>query len=169
MQHRPTLLVVEDDDTLGRMLARMFGEFATVVSAHDGREALDWLSSAVPAAVVTDRAMPRLDGVALVRAMKADPRLRSVPVLMLTAHGGVRATVEAINAGVRLFVEKPFRTADLTKKVRKLVTESPRPPCLAPTILPPPRTAEPSIECDVSGTFADLELVDDPELLHDEA
>ncbi|MBX7191298.1 MAG: response regulator [Sandaracinaceae bacterium] len=128
MTQRPLLLIVEDDEHLGRMLGTMLREAADVVHARDGRDALAWLAAhPSPSAILTDRMMPCLDGLGLVKALKGDPRYRSIPVMMLTAQGGARGTVEAINAGVKHYVSKPFKSAELLAKVRRMLAEAPPP------------------------------------------
>lgn len=125
MSLRPRILVVEDDEQLGRMLRTMMRDVADVAHARDGRDALTWLAlNPTPDAIIADRAMPNLDGLALVKALKDDDRWRSVPVLMLTANAaGPRGMVDAINAGVRHYVTKPFQSRQLLAKVQKMLSE----------------------------------------------
>lgn len=129
MTQRPVLLLVEDDEDLGRLLKAMLRELADVAYTRDGREALEWLEShPAPAAVLTDRAMPRVDGITLARTLRADARWRHIPVVMLTAMGDTKGTVDAINAGVRQYLHKPFKSADLIAKIAKTLREGPRTP-----------------------------------------
>jgi DNA-binding response OmpR family regulator len=125
---RRTLLLVEDDEQLGRMLVTMLRDVAHVVHARDGRDALTWLAvNPCPSAILTDRAMPHVDGLELLRTLKRDARWRSVPVMMLTAQGGPRGTIDAINAGVKQYVSKPFKSAELIARVKKMLDEAPLP------------------------------------------
>lgn len=126
---QPVLLVVEDDEALGRMLCRMLREIADVAYTRDGREALAWLEAhPAPAAVLTDRAMPQVDGITLAKTLRADRRWRHIPIVMLTAMGDTRGTVDAINAGVRQYLHKPFKSADLLAKIAKTLREGPKGP-----------------------------------------
>lgn len=123
---RPTLLLVEDDDELARMVSIMLRKSADVVRASNGQEALAMIQRGpLPTAIITDRAMPTMDGLQFVKQLKRDPLFKRIPVMMLTAMDDTRSTVEGINAGVRHYVAKPFRTGDLIAKVEKLLATSP--------------------------------------------
>lgn len=123
---RPTLLLVEDDDELARMVSIMLRKSAGVVRASNGQEALAMIQRGpLPTAIITDRAMPTMDGLQFVKQLKRDPLFKRIPVMMLTAMDDTRSTVEGINAGVRHYVSKPFRTGDLLAKVEKLLETSP--------------------------------------------
>lgn len=125
---RRTLLVVEDDEQLGRMLVTMLRCLAEVVHARNGRDALTYLAvNPPPSAILTDRAMPYVDGLELVRTLKRDVRWRSIPVMMLTAQGGSRGTIDAINAGVKHYVAKPFKSTELLARVKKMLADAPLP------------------------------------------
>lgn len=121
-KEKPIVLVAEDDPDLLRMIVRMLDPIVTVKTAKDGQDALDQMGSMpkLPSVLVTDVMMPRLDGLGLVKALKADERLAKIPVIMLTAKGGPRDQIAGINAGVRHYVTKPFKHEDLVEKVKKL-------------------------------------------------
>jgi DNA-binding response OmpR family regulator len=124
---RRILVLVEDDDSLARMLVTMLRDVAEVFHARDGQDALDRLAvNPCPSAILTDRAMPRVDGLELVRTLKRNARWRSVPVMMLTARGGSRGTIDAINAGVKHYLTKPFKSADLVTRVAKMLADAPQ-------------------------------------------
>jgi len=90
------------------------------VTAIDGQDALEKARSGPPPdVIVTDVMMPRMDGIALARQLKTEPRLAQVPVVMLTAKTGPRDVIAGINAGARFYVTKPFKTEELIAKVRK--------------------------------------------------
>lgn len=114
------VLVVEDDDALRKMLARILQELGDVTEARDGKEALAVLAKdPVPRLVVTDIMMPNVDGLELARRMKADARLKHVPIVMLTAKQGPKDVIDGVNAGARVYVTKPFKVDDLKAKVKK--------------------------------------------------
>lgn len=117
---RVPLLVVEDDDTLRKMLVRIFQELGDVREARDGREALALLAQEpLPRLVVTDLMMPHVDGLELARRMKADPRTKTIPIVMLTAKQGPKDVIDGVNAGARVYVTKPFKVEDLKAKAKK--------------------------------------------------
>lgn len=117
---RPLILVVEDDDTLRRMLVRILGELGTVREARDGAEGLELASAEpMPRLVVTDLMMPRMDGLELARQLKRDPRTSRIPIVMLTAKGGPKDVIDGVNAGARFYVTKPFKVDELKTKAKK--------------------------------------------------
>jgi CheY-like chemotaxis protein len=117
---RSTILVVEDDETLRKMLVRILSELGTVREACDGVEALALANEdPVPRLVVTDVMMPRMDGLELARRLKATPRTSHVPIVMLTAKSGAKDLIEGVNAGARVYVTKPFKVDDLKAKAKK--------------------------------------------------
>ena len=115
------ILVVEDDETLRNMVARILGELGEVHAAADGREALTYLASAspLPRLVVTDVMMPHIDGLELARRLKADPRTDRIPIVMLTAKQGAKDLIDGVNAGARLYLTKPFKVDELKAKAKK--------------------------------------------------
>lgn len=120
MQGRAQILVAEDDADVRRMLEQLLGTLGDVTACVDGQAAFEAMQGGLrPDVLVTDVMMPRLDGVALARAMKNVPQLHNVPVVMLTARTGPRDVIAGINAGARFYVTKPFKTDELLNKVKK--------------------------------------------------
>ncbi len=119
------LLAVDDDDMNREMLVRRLQKIGYDVSdATNGREALNKLKEGNYDLVLLDILMPDLDGFQTLEFMKADPRLRHIPVIMLTALDDVDSNVRCIEAGAEDYVPKPFNpiilrariTASLEKK-----------------------------------------------------
>ncbi|HVU18916.1 MAG TPA: adenylate/guanylate cyclase domain-containing protein [Candidatus Didemnitutus sp.] len=119
------LLVVDDDEMNREMLARRLVKLGyDVTEAADGRIALQKLKEGNFDLILLDIVMPQLDGFQTLEFMKADPRLRHLPVIMITALDDVESTVRCIEAGAEDFVPKPFNpiilrariTASLDKK-----------------------------------------------------
>jgi sigma-B regulation protein RsbU (phosphoserine phosphatase) len=109
------ILLVEDSSTMRRMLATMLkevmieGEAAfTVDTANDGLQGLAKARMEPrPELILTDYEMPELDGAGLCKAVKSDPELRSIPVLMLTTLGEARDKIAGLGAGADDYIEKP--------------------------------------------------------------
>jgi serine phosphatase RsbU (regulator of sigma subunit) len=102
------LLLVEDSLTMRRMIAAMLeDEGYAVATAADGREGLEKARAEAPELILTDYEMPELDGPALCRALKADPDLRALPVVMLTTLGATESKVLGLDAGADDYIEKP--------------------------------------------------------------
>ncbi|MEU4428486.1 SpoIIE family protein phosphatase [Actinoplanes sp. NPDC024001] len=114
-----TVLVADDNadmrDYLTRLL-RSAGHRVTAVS--DGKAALDAARAGVPDLIVSDVMMPRLDGLQLVSALRADPRTAGTPVLLLSARAGQEASIEGLDAGADDYLVKPFSAAELLARVR---------------------------------------------------
>jgi len=120
--NRPTILIVEDDQDLLRMMQRMLTALAEVTTANDGEQALKLLSSGpVPDLLITDWMMPRKDGLTLVREMKQDATLKQIPVVLLTAKTAPRDVIAGINSGARHYLTKPFKPDELIGKVKKVL------------------------------------------------
>jgi len=81
-----TILVVDDDDSTVELLAQLLElEGYAVLTASNGKEALESASRTVPGLIVTDQMMPVMTGAELFRALKSSPRLRQVPVILITS------------------------------------------------------------------------------------
>jgi len=103
----PTLLIAEDDATLARLAARVAEETGfSVVVRHDGDAARSALETEVPDALLTDLRLPGCDGLALLRASKAQDRQR--PVLLMTGYATPVTAIEAFRLGVSDILLKPF-------------------------------------------------------------
>jgi CheY-like chemotaxis protein len=88
-----------------------------VAIAPDGEAALDAIRRSRPDLVVTDVMMPRLDGFGLLRAIREDPALRDLPVVVLSARAGEEAKVEGLEAGADDYLAKPFSARELLARV----------------------------------------------------
>ncbi len=116
----PARVVIADDNTdMREYLARLLsGAGYQVEAVTDGRHALELVRAVVPDLVVSDVMMPRLDGLELVAALRADPRTAAVPVVLLSARAGQEASIEGLQAGADDYLVKPFAAAELLARVR---------------------------------------------------
>ena len=99
-------------------LARVLDELGETVTVPDGRAALDLLRERRFDLVVTDVMMPELDGLGLLKEIRADAVLRTTPVVLLSARAGPEAAAGAIEAGADDYVVKPFTTGELLARCR---------------------------------------------------
>lgn len=118
----PTILVVDDEERNVKLLEVLLqAEGYATVSALNGREALATAVSACPDLILLDIMMPDMDGFETVAQLKADPRTRQVPVIMVTALDDRDTKQRALLAGAEEFLSKPIVRADLTVRVRNLL------------------------------------------------
>ena len=116
------ILVVEDHGVTLRVLSKRLRDAGhDVRTAENGVEALAQLAQAVPDLVLTDIAMPEMDGLTLLHRIKADPRLRGVPVVMLTTSVLDHHRQEAQAAGAAGFLEKPVSSWDLQAMIEEVL------------------------------------------------
>lgn len=114
MTHR--LLLVEDDDDLRQYLCRLLqGNGWTVTAVPDAESALRHRQ--VPDVILTDVMLPGRDGLSLVRMIRADPELATVPVILLTARAGAESAAEGLRAGADDYIVKPFNAEELLARL----------------------------------------------------
>ncbi len=120
-----TILSVDDSASMRQMVAlTLEGAGYTVLAACDGEDALQKLAGGPrPDLVITDLNMPRLDGIGLIRRLRADPRHAGVPIVMLTTESEEGKKQEGRAAGATGWIVKPFEQAKLLAVVRKLAGE----------------------------------------------
>ena len=107
------VLVVDDMSTMRRIVKNVLKQigYSDFAEAENGKDALDKLQAQKFDLVVSDWNMPEMSGIDLLRAIRADPELKHLPVLMVTAEAQKENIIEAVQAGVSNYVVKPF-TAD---------------------------------------------------------
>ena len=115
---RQKVLVVDDNADMRAYIVRLLGAHWSVEAAADGEEALARIAKSVPDLVLSDVMMPRVDGIALLRALRAQPRTRRVPVILLSARAGEEASAEGLETGADDYLLKPFSARDLLARVR---------------------------------------------------
>lgn len=116
-------LVVDDFSTMRRIIKNLLIDlgYANVTEADDGVTALPMLQAGNFDFLVTDWNMPGMPGLDLLKAVRADPRLAKMPVLMLTAEAKREQIIEAAQAGVNGYVIKPFTAVTLKEKIDKIL------------------------------------------------
>jgi len=114
-------LIVEDHDDLRQYLAGSFSQRYRVLTATNGREALQHAQNEIPDLVLSDWLMPDMDGVQLCEALKTDERTSHVPVLLLTSRSSTESKVEGLNAGADDYVTKPFNLEVLFSRIGNLI------------------------------------------------
>jgi len=116
-------LVVDDYSTMRRIIKGLLHElgYSNVAEADDGKTALPMLRNGNYDVLITDWNMPGMPGLDLLRQVRADERLKKLPVLMVTAEAKREQIVEAAQAGVSGYVVKPFTAQTLREKLEKML------------------------------------------------
>ena len=115
-------LVVDDFSTMRRIVRNLLKElgFTNVDEAEDGAVALTKLREGGFEFVVSDWNMPNMDGLTLLQNVRADPKLKTLPFLMVTAEAKKENIIAAAQAGASGYVVKPFTAATLQEKLEKI-------------------------------------------------
>jgi signal transduction histidine kinase len=121
---RPRVLVVDDNADLREYVAELLAPTYEVATAADGLAALAAVRANPPDIVVSDVMMPNLDGLGLVRQLRAEERTASLPVILLSARAGEESAVEGLGSGSDDYLAKPFSARELLARVRTHVALS---------------------------------------------
>ena len=114
---RPLVLVADDNADMRQYVVRILSAQFRVEAVHDGVSALAAARKQPPDLILTDVMMPLLDGFGLLQELRADPRTRGVPVIMLSARAGEDSRVEGMEAGADDYLVKPFSARELLARV----------------------------------------------------
>jgi signal transduction histidine kinase/DNA-binding response OmpR family regulator len=112
------VLVADDNADMREYISRLLGGPWHVLAVADGAQALREAQAARPDVIVADVMMPVCDGFELLRALRADERTRSVPVILVSARAGEEARVEGLRAGADDYLVKPFSARELIARVQ---------------------------------------------------
>lgn len=122
MDKNMNILIVDDFSTMRRIIKNLLNDlgFVNTAEADDGQTALPMLKTGKYDFLVTDWNMPGMDGLTLLKTVRADENLGSIPVLMVTAEAKREQIVIAAEAGVNGYVVKPFTAITLKEKIDKI-------------------------------------------------
>jgi class 3 adenylate cyclase/CheY-like chemotaxis protein len=124
MHDPPRILAVDDmPENLEILRVRLEANGFEVVTAADGEEGLEAARTLKPDLILLDIMMPKRDGISVVRELKADPDLRAIPVVLITAKSDTRDVVEGLDAGGDDFLSKPFEHSALLARVRSMLRQ----------------------------------------------
>jgi adenylate cyclase len=121
----PPLILAVDDvlENLEILRVRLEANGYVVTTAADGEEGLAAARKEMPDLILLDIMMPKRDGISVVRELKADPALRTIPVILVTAKSDTRDVVEGLDAGGDDFLSKPFEHSALLARVRSMLRQ----------------------------------------------
>ncbi|MFA5073240.1 MAG: chemotaxis response regulator CheY [Nitrospirota bacterium] len=120
--HKMKILVVDDFSTMRRIIKNVLKQlgFENIDEAEDGAQALTKLKTGNFGFMVSDWNMPNMDGIELLKAVRSDPALKDLPILMVTAEAEKEKVVTAIQAGVNNYIVKPFTPEVFMEKMEKI-------------------------------------------------
>ena len=124
--HRRLLLIYDDPNLI--LLVRDYLEFRgyEVITAENGRAALEVLEQETPDMIICDVMMPEMDGYSLVKAIRDDPKTSWIPVLFLSAKGQSQDRVKGLNIGADVYMVKPFEPEELVAQVESSLKQASR-------------------------------------------
>jgi two-component system chemotaxis response regulator CheY len=122
IDYQMRVLVVDDFATMRKIVRNILKQigFENIAEAEDGNAALQLLKNDNFGLVVSDWNMPNMNGIELLRAIRQNPQLSHLPVLMVTAEGLKENVLEAVKAGVNNYVVKPFTAEVLQEKIEAI-------------------------------------------------
>jgi DNA-binding response OmpR family regulator len=115
---RPRVLLADDNAEMRSFIRRLLSDRYDVEVVADGRAALEAVRRRRPNLLITDVIMPQLDGLALLKAIRADEDLRTLSVIVLTERGELDSRIEGLEAGADDYLVKPFSPRELLARVR---------------------------------------------------
>jgi signal transduction histidine kinase/CheY-like chemotaxis protein len=128
---KSTILVVEDNIDLRNYISILLESTYNVLAVENGKEALEQLTAnetltkyRQPSLILSDIMMPVMDGIELLKAVKADDNLRHIPMVMLTARQNLDVKLEVLRIGVDDYLTKPFKEEELLVRIDNLITNS---------------------------------------------
>ena len=123
----PKILSVDDSSLVRRAVARAFARFeCTIIEAENGELGLQQVREHRPDLVVLDYNMPVMDGVEMLKQLRADDALKGTKVIMLTANSNPETVTAVARLGVREYITKPFQEEQLLSKANRLVALVPK-------------------------------------------
>jgi two-component system chemotaxis response regulator CheY len=117
------ILIVDDSITIRRIITNALKTvgFTDTIEASNGREALEKLTSGKVDFIITDWNMPEMNGLDLIKEVRANPIYSSMPILMITTRGTEHDVVEALQAKVNSYIMKPFTPQELKEKIEGIL------------------------------------------------
>lgn len=116
------IIIIDDEPLITDLVADLLRQIGALVeTTNDSSVALSLIRSHMPDCIILDRHMPKLDGLEVLKKLKADHVCRSIPVVMLTAANKEGEIRDALKAGAIGYVIKPFKASILVKQIEKII------------------------------------------------
>ncbi len=127
------ILTVDDSRTIRLIVARAFRPYDCVIcEGTNGEEGMAVAAREKPDLIILDVTMPVMDGVTMLTKLKADPELKAIPVIMLTAESGRENILQIARIGVRDYLVKPFKEEQLVEKAGRVIALEKKAPSPVP-------------------------------------
>ena len=120
--HKARILFADDNADMRDYVTRLLSAHYEILSVPDGEAALATAREHNPDLILSDVMMPRMDGFALLQAVRSDERLKSIPVILLSARAGEESRIEGLQSGADDYLVKPFSARELLTRVRSHLT-----------------------------------------------
>jgi chemosensory pili system protein ChpA (sensor histidine kinase/response regulator) len=118
----PVVMVVDDSLTVRKITSRLLErEGYQVLTAKDGLDALQQLKDTLPAVMLVDIEMPRMDGFDLTKTVRGDPRTAGIPIVIISSRTADKHRNQAAQLGVNAFLGKPYQEAELLQHIASFV------------------------------------------------
>lgn len=111
------VMVIDDEPFISMMIEDKFNEYFYIIPVRDSTIALETIKRERPDLIILDWMMPKISGLEILKAVKSDPELRSIPVFMLTAKGQEDDELAGIRYGAERYITKPFSPRELLELV----------------------------------------------------
>jgi CheY-like chemotaxis protein len=123
MAEKKILFIEDEPEMLMLMEARLESWGYQMISASDGEEGLKKVEEENPDLILLDKIMPKMDGLLVCQQLKANPKTRHIPVIIISASGGKDLPGRCLAAGADDVVLKPFEPEELLAKIKALLKE----------------------------------------------
>jgi signal transduction histidine kinase/ligand-binding sensor domain-containing protein/DNA-binding response OmpR family regulator len=120
---RPLIIVAEDDEEIRSLLQKQLSGKYNVIAVENGSLALERIRKYSPDLVITDLMMPVMDGLSLCKTLKADPAIKAIPVIILTAKEGEQEMIDGFRSGADEYFPKPFNYELLDARIISLLKQ----------------------------------------------
>ena len=115
-------MVVDDSITMRKVTSRVLeGHNFEVITAKDGIDATEQMQERIPDLLLLDIEMPRMDGYGVAEHVRSDPRLKHIPIVMITSRSGQKHRDRATQAGANAYLTKPYKESELLSQVNLLL------------------------------------------------
>jgi len=119
-------MVVDDSITMRKVSRRVLeNQDFEVITAKDGIDATEQMQECIPDVILLDIEMPRMDGYQVAEYVRADARLRHIPIIMITSRAGRKHRNRGKKAGANAYLSKPYKESELIAEVNKLLDREP--------------------------------------------